>query len=180
MKLWKAWRLKTKLVLSFSFLFAFSIISSGIFYYYSSVGELKKQTLQLLDTNSTQITRSLELYIEDMEKLSLSVFNDSLVQRVLSHSEQTNEAEDASLNQQMTSHLLNISVSWPSVQGIYLYPFENKAVTSKAGKFIILSFWALIVMIQLLAYGFLMLGSTLLSYRFASYPNLLYFRIHSS
>ncbi|MEC0227588.1 sensor histidine kinase [Paenibacillus alba] len=129
MKLWKAWNLKTKVVLSFSFLFAFSIISSGIFYYYSSVGELKKQTLQLLDTNSTQITRSIELYIEDMEKLSLSVFYDSLVQHVLSHSEQTNEAEDASLNQQITSHLLNISVSWPSVQGIYLYPTDNKAVT---------------------------------------------------
>jgi two-component system sensor histidine kinase YesM len=64
-----------------------------------------------------------------MEKLSLSVFNDSLVQSVLSHSVQTNEAEDASINQQMTSHLLDISVSWPSVQGIYLYPVENKAVT---------------------------------------------------
>ncbi|WP_162462981.1 sensor histidine kinase [Paenibacillus psychroresistens] len=138
MKLWKAWKLKTKLVLSFSFLFAFSIILSGIFYYYSSVSELKKQTLQLLDSNSTQITRTIELYIEDMEKLSLSVFNDLLVQTVLSHSEKTNEAEDASLNQQMTSHLLNTTVSWPSVQGIFLYPVENKAITyywAKRGPF---------------------------------------------
>jgi two-component system sensor histidine kinase YesM len=134
MKPWKAWHLKTKVVLSFSFLFAFSIISSGIFYYYSSVGELKKQTLQLLDTNSTQITRTIELYIEDMEKLSLSVFYDSLVQHVLSHPEETNEAEDASLNQQITSHLLNISIPWPSVQGIYLYPTDNKAMTYYSAK----------------------------------------------
>ncbi|OCT12859.1 hypothetical protein A8709_21240 [Paenibacillus pectinilyticus] len=129
MKLWKEWDLKTKVVLSFSFLFALSVISSGIFYYHSSVGELKKQTLQLLDTNSTQITRTEELYIDDMEKLSLSVFYDSLVQNVLSHSNETTEAENESLNQQITSHLLNISVSWPSVQGIYLYPTDNPAAT---------------------------------------------------
>ena len=99
------------------------------FYYYSSVGEFKKQNLQLLDTNSTQISRSLELYIEDMEKLSLSVFNDPLVQRVLSENGTNNEVEQANLNQQVTSHLLNLSVSWPSVQGIYLYPIQNQEMT---------------------------------------------------
>ncbi|WP_167357037.1 sensor histidine kinase [Paenibacillus pectinilyticus] len=129
MNIWKSWKLQTKLVFSFSFLFACSIILSGIFYYYSSVGELKKQNLQLLDTNSTQISRSLELYIEDMEKVSLSVFNDSLVQRILSENGTNSDVEQANLNQQVTSHLLNLSISWPSVQGIYLYPKENPEMT---------------------------------------------------
>lgn len=129
MKLWKMLKLQTKLVVSFSVLFAFSTISSGVFYYYSSVSELKKQNLQLLDTNSLQITRSVDFYIEDMEKLSLSVFNDSLVQHVLGETGETSEAEQAGLNQQVTSHLLNLSVSWPSVQGIFLYPKEQPDLT---------------------------------------------------
>lgn len=126
MRWWRVWKLQTKLVVCFSFLFACSIVSSGIFYYYSSVSEVKKQTLQLLDSNSRQKSRSLELYIEDMDKLSLSVFNDSLVQRALSEGSNVDEVEKASLNQQVTSHLLNLSVSWPSVQGIFLYPSDNE------------------------------------------------------
>lgn len=129
MKLWTSWKLQTKLVLSFSFLFACSIISSGVFYYYNTVGEFKKQTLQLLDANSSQVSRSIELYIDDMEKLSLSVFNDPLVQAALSQDRQAGEAEQANLNQQVTSHLLNLSVSWPSVQGIYLYPKNDRSQT---------------------------------------------------
>lgn len=129
MKHWQSWNLKTKLVISFSFLFAFSFICSGVFYYYSSVNELKKQSLQLLGSNSAQISRSLELYTEDLEKLSLSVFNDSIIQKAVGQVEEMTVVEQANLAQQVTSHLLNLTVSWPAVQGIYLYPDKQRDLT---------------------------------------------------
>ncbi|MFC5468506.1 sensor histidine kinase [Cohnella suwonensis] len=126
MKLWQAWNLKTKLVISFSFLFAVSFICSGVFYYYSSVTELKNQSLQLLGSNSAQISRSIELYTEDLEKLSLSVFNDAIIQKAVGQEEPGSVVEQADLSQQVTSHLLNLTVSWPAVQGIYLYPDKQR------------------------------------------------------
>ena len=123
---WQSWNLKTKLVISFSFLFAFSFICSGVFYYYSSVNELKNQSLQLLGSNSAQISRSIELYTEDLEKLSLSVFNDSIIQKAVGQDGKMTVVQQADLAQQVTSHLLNLTVSWPAVQGIYLYPANQR------------------------------------------------------
>ncbi|WP_161601462.1 sensor histidine kinase [Paenibacillus luteus] len=129
MKHWQTWNLKTKLVISFTVLFAFSFILTGVFYYYSSVKELEKQSLQLLSTNSTQITRSLELYTEDLEKLSLSVFNDSIVQKMVGMDQELSAADQAELAQQVTAHLMNMTISWPDVQGIYLYTERKLALT---------------------------------------------------
>jgi len=129
MKRWRSWKLITKLIVSFSSLFAISFILSGIFYYYSSVNAIKKQSLQLLGTNSAQISRSLELYSEDLEKLSLSVFNDPIVQKAVGQEEVLSASDEASLAQQVTSHLLNLTVSWPAVQGIYLYSDRQSKLT---------------------------------------------------
>lgn len=129
MKHWRSWKLTTKLVVSFSCLFAISFILSGIYYYYSSVSELKKQSQQLLGANSSQISRSLELYSEDLEKLSLSVFNDPIVQRAVGQREPLSAQDEANLAQQVTSHLLNLTVSWPAVQGIYLYSNKESKLT---------------------------------------------------
>ncbi|NOU77481.1 HAMP domain-containing protein [Paenibacillus sp. LMG 31459] len=129
MKFWNSWRLQTKLVLSFSGIFALSFIATGVFYYYSSVNEVKKQSLQLLGSNSAQVSRSIELYSEDLEKLSLSVFNDSVVQRAVGQNEALDVSGQAELAQQVTSHLLNLTLSWPDVQGIYLYSNQMKDLT---------------------------------------------------
>ncbi|MBY9080728.1 sensor histidine kinase [Paenibacillus sp. HN-1] len=129
MKYWKSWKLHTKLVLSFSVILALSFIATGVFYYYSSVNEVKKQSLQLLGSNSAQVSRSIELFTEDLEKLSLSVFNDPVVQRAVGQNEKLSLSEQADLTQQVTSHLLNLTMSWPDVQGIYLYSVQQKELT---------------------------------------------------
>ncbi|WP_167433990.1 sensor histidine kinase [Paenibacillus silvae] len=129
MKHWRSWKLITKLVVSFTVLFATSFILSGIFYYYSSVNELKRQSMQLLVANTDQITRSLDLYSENLEKLSLSVFNDPIVQKAMGQDNDLSALEQANLTQQVSSHLLNLSISWPAVQGIYLFSNRQAELT---------------------------------------------------
>ncbi|THF72944.1 sensor histidine kinase [Cohnella fermenti] len=130
-KFWNRMRLHSRLSISFSVLMTLAIMASGVVYYSQTVHQLKQQTLQLMDSNVNQMSRTVNLYIEDLERFSISIFTDPTVQSVLRNSDGAN---DPLAPNRIRSQLLNLSTTWSVVRSIDIYALDgtlyNFAMTS--------------------------------------------------
>jgi|GEM_PF-6781187 len=116
-------RLHTKMSVSFSLLLIVIIVISGWFYYEQNVKQLKKQTLTLMNANVSQMSRTVNLYIEELERYSISIFTDPVVQSVL---RMDPDESDPLAQNRIRSQLLNLSIAWSVVRGIYIYSLDGK------------------------------------------------------
>ncbi|GAB4426214.1 MAG: sensor histidine kinase [Chloroflexi bacterium OHK40] len=120
--LWQRWGFQARLLLSILLVLAVTIAASGLLFYLSSAATIDRQTFDLTGNTVSQMTRSVDLYIENIDRLSRSIHSDAIVQRVLRVSDPAlrgvrlpDDDEDVAYR------LLTLAISWPSIQGLYLY-----------------------------------------------------------
>jgi two-component system sensor histidine kinase YesM len=119
---WQRWGFQARLLLSILMVLAVTIAASGMLFYLSSAATIESQTLALTSNTVSQMARSVDLYVENIGRLSRSISNDTSVQRALRVSDPA-----ASVPRQpddsfaVDYRLLTLATSWPSIQGIYLY-----------------------------------------------------------
>ncbi|WP_169082437.1 sensor histidine kinase [Paenibacillus sp. PL91] len=135
MKSWNDYLLKSKMFIVFSAVSLFIVILTCIIFYYKNVSDIKSQTLSLSDTITRQFSRTFELYIQDMEKLSVSIIGDPIIQQSLidhyriQESVAQNEIE-LTINNRLFTHLQ----PRPQLQSIYIFTTDAAAYfVSKGG-----------------------------------------------
>jgi two-component system sensor histidine kinase YesM len=132
---WRRWGLQAHLLLSFLLVLAVTIAASGLLFYLSSAATIERQTFALTGNTVSQMTRSVELYVENIDRLSRSINSDAIVQRVL-------RASDPAVSQRrlpdddedVAYRLLTLATNWPSIQGMYLYGNDGALFYFTRGK----------------------------------------------
>jgi two-component system sensor histidine kinase YesM len=99
-----------------------TVITSGLLFYLSSAAAIEQQTLSLTSNTVGQMTKNADLYITEVERLSLTLFGDTTVQRVLRASDAN--ARDRRRQQDVddiTYRMLTLAASWQSIRGMYVF-----------------------------------------------------------
>lgn len=123
---WNKLTLNSKLLLTFSTVLMVIIALICIIIYHKNVNEMKKQTHFLSSVLSKQFNKTLELYIEDVERVSLSIFTDPVIQNVLTNYKQLKNANDIfRLKNEIYPHLFNRSYSNPNIESVSVYTMEG-------------------------------------------------------
>ncbi|UYO02687.1 sensor histidine kinase [Paenibacillus sp. PSB04] len=120
--------LKTKMFIAFSAVSLFIVTLTCLMFDYKNVSDIKSQTFALSDTITRQFSRTFELYVQDIEKLSVSIIGDSIIQNSLIdhyHSDDPVEQNEIELtiNNRLFTHLQSRS----QLQSIYLFTLDHNA-----------------------------------------------------
>ncbi|MFO7170220.1 MAG: sensor histidine kinase [Chloroflexota bacterium] len=119
---WQHWSLQARLLLSILLVLAATITASGLLFYLSSAATIERQTLALTGNTVSQMSRSVDLYVENVGRLSRSISGDTIVQRVLRLSDPASgDRRQPDDEADVSYRLLVFAASWPSVRGLYLY-----------------------------------------------------------
>jgi len=119
---WNSWSIQSRLMLSILLVLGTTVITSGVLFYLSSAAAIEQQTLSLTSNTVGQMTKNADLYITEIERLSLTLFGDTTVQRVLRASDAN--ARDRRRQQDVddiTYRMLTLGASWQSIRGMYLF-----------------------------------------------------------
>ena len=123
---WQRWNFQARLLLIILLVLAVTIASSGLLFYLSSAATIERQTFALTRNTVDQMTRSVELYLENVDRLSRSITSDAIVQRVLRASDPRVSAGRARDDDADVAYrLLTVAATWPSIQGIYVYASDG-------------------------------------------------------
>ncbi len=119
---WQRWSFQARLLLTILLVLAATIATSGLLFYLSSAAAIERQTFALTRNTVSQMTRTVELYMENVDRLSRGINSDAIVQRVLRVSDSTvSEGRAPDDDDDVAYRLLTLAASWPSIQGMYLY-----------------------------------------------------------
>ena len=118
-KIYRSLPISIKIFLTFASGFVLLITTIATIIYWMNVNEMKNQTQSMSNVLSGQFSRSVDLYFEDIERLSLAVFTDSTIQDVLRSEELPKD--DLTVKNQMFLRLLNHIYPQSSVEGITIY-----------------------------------------------------------
>lgn len=118
-KIYRSLPISIKIFLTFASGFVLLITTIATIIYWMNVNEMKNQTQLMSNVLSGQFSRSVDLYFEDIERLSLAVFTDSTIQDVLRSEELPKD--DLTVKNQMFLRLLNHIYPQSSVEGITIY-----------------------------------------------------------
>ncbi|WP_274649613.1 cache domain-containing sensor histidine kinase [Paenibacillus humicola] len=126
MRAWKHYMLKTKMFIAFSAVSLFLVLLTCLIFYYKSVSDIRSQTFSLSDTITRQFSRTLELYIQDTEKLSVSVFGDPVIQQgLLDHYRSRDDTEQNEIELSINSRLFTYLQPRPQLQSLYVFTLDN-------------------------------------------------------
>ncbi|GGD66560.1 sensor histidine kinase [Paenibacillus nasutitermitis] len=128
MRYWNDMLLKTKMFVAFSVVFLLTVLLACTILYVKNVNDTKDQTYALSSTITKQFSRTVELYIHEMEAMSVTIFGDPLVQRnLLDHYETDNAVEQNQIELSLSSRLYTLIHPQPKVQSIYLFTLDKYA-----------------------------------------------------
>ncbi|GGA17105.1 sensor histidine kinase YesM [Paenibacillus marchantiophytorum] len=128
---WKNRRLKTKIAVTFIMLFSVTLFILAWLTYVLTTRENKNRTLDLVNTSITQMSTTIDLYIQDMERLSLSIFSDPIIQRVMRAPNPDFGAQYDS--NEMSYRLIQFTYPWPYIQGVYLFAEDGRTFNMSKG-----------------------------------------------
>lgn len=119
---WDTWGIQAKLLLSILLVLGATIIASGVLFYVASATTIERHTLSLTSNTVGQMSKNVDLYVTEIERLSQTIFGDAIVQRVLRASDpaarRPRRAQDVD---DITYRMLTLTASWASVQGMYIF-----------------------------------------------------------
>ncbi|MDG5788491.1 sensor histidine kinase [Evansella sp. AB-P1] len=122
MKRWQEFSLKTKMFAAFSTVVLLLIAFTCLLFYFTNVYEMKRQTQSLSSVISMQFNKTLELYIQDIERLSTVIFTDTVIQRSLdSHYDMYDPNEHINIKNDIFPRLFNYAYPMHDVEKISLY-----------------------------------------------------------
>ncbi|BBI36521.1 cache domain-containing sensor histidine kinase [Cohnella abietis] len=128
---WNNWRVKNKIAGTFTLLFFVAIFGLGGLTYVHTEREYTSRTLELVHTSLAQMTTTVELYLQDMERLSLAIFSDPIIQRILRQS--SSEYGVQYDNNEMMSRMVQFTSPWPYIQGVYLFADDGRVFSIAKG-----------------------------------------------
>jgi two-component system sensor histidine kinase YesM len=117
----RALSIKTKMFLTYASAYVVVITIIGVAIYVSNVNQMKNQTQSLSKVLSTQFSRTIDLYFQDIERLSLAIFTDSYIQETLASYEEQSLYEDIGIRNSLYPRLFNQVYPRPDIEGITLY-----------------------------------------------------------
>jgi two-component system sensor histidine kinase YesM len=121
-RMWNSWSIRAKLLLSILLVLGATVITSGVLFYLSSAAAIERQTLSLTDNTVNQMTKNIDLYVTEIERLSLTMFGDGTVQRVLRASDPGAPGRRHQPDvDDITYRMLTLAASWQSIRGMYLF-----------------------------------------------------------
>ncbi|WP_058308454.1 cache domain-containing sensor histidine kinase [Gracilibacillus massiliensis] len=113
--------IRNKIFITFASVYVIVITVIGIVMYVNNVNEMKNQTQSMSKVLSTQFSRTIDLYFEDIERLSLAIFTDSLVQDTLSNYEKDILYNDISIRNSLYPRLFNQVYPQSDVAAVTIY-----------------------------------------------------------
>jgi two-component system sensor histidine kinase YesM len=120
--MWNSWSVQAKLLLSILLVLGATVIASGALFYFSSAAAIERRTLSLTDNTVDQMTKNIDLYVSEIERLSLTMFGDATVQRILRASDPSaSERRRQQDVDDITYRMLTLAASWQSVHGMYIF-----------------------------------------------------------
>ncbi|MGJ9383530.1 cache domain-containing sensor histidine kinase [Salipaludibacillus sp. CF4.18] len=124
----KSFSLKMKLFITITIVNVIIISIIAIAIYISNVNEMKKQAESLSNILSTQFSRTIDLYFQDIERLSLAIFTDPYLQESLLVETKIGTAYEAYLIKNSVYNLLfNHVYPRKDIERITIYTNENIA-----------------------------------------------------
>ncbi|GLX70827.1 cache domain-containing sensor histidine kinase [Paenibacillus glycanilyticus] len=135
MKSWNNYLLKSKMFIVFSAVSLFIVMLTCIIFYYKNVSDIKNQTLSLSDTITRQFSRTFELYMQDVEKLSVSIIGDPIIQQsLIDHYRVTDSVAQNEIELTINKRLFTHLQPRPQLQSIYIFTTDDIAYfVSKGG-----------------------------------------------
>lgn len=112
---------KSKIFVTFATVQTIVIITLAITIYFSNINEMKNQAQSLSNVLSNQFSRTINLYFQDIERISLALFSDSYVQETFSNYEDQSQYEDAKILNNLYYRIFNLAYSNTYIDGISLY-----------------------------------------------------------
>ncbi|SDN88952.1 cache domain-containing sensor histidine kinase [Alkalicoccus daliensis] len=120
--------LKTKLFLAITSINVLIITLVAIMIYVSNVNEMRRQTESLSDVLAMQFTRTIDLYMQDIESVSISLFTNADIQQNLQEELWARTPYDQYLVQgDLYSQLFQQSYPRRDIEGITLFTEDNIA-----------------------------------------------------
>jgi two-component system sensor histidine kinase YesM len=120
--MWNTWSIQAKLLLSILLVLSATIIASGVLFYVTSASTIERRTLSLTSNTVGQMTKNVDLYVAEIERLSQTMFGDAIVQRVLRASDlAARERRRPQDVDDITYRMLTLTASWTSIQGMYIF-----------------------------------------------------------
>lgn len=125
---WKDYLLKTKMFLAFSAASLFIVALTCLIFYHRNVSDFRAQTVALSDTITRQFSRTFELYVQDIEKLSVSIIGDPVIQQsLIDHYKSTYDVEQNQIELQVNNRLFSHLQPRPQLQSIYIFSLDDFA-----------------------------------------------------
>lgn len=133
MKGWYDWSIQWKLTVVFSLVFIVSVIMIGTVFYVHSAKQIKNRTVSHASDTIAQVNGGIDLYFQDIDRLSLAIFADPIVQQVLKKQSYGSDLERIRDMNQMSLRLFNLASPWRFVQGVYVYSLDGRLYHSGRG-----------------------------------------------
>jgi len=128
---WNDWRLRTKMAVTFTSLFVVAVAVLGGLTYFHMKRDYTERTLDLVDTSLAQMTITLDLYAKDMDRLSLAIFGDPIIQRIMR--QPTSDYGVQYDNNEIAHRLVQLTAPWPYIQGVYLFAEDGRLFNLSKG-----------------------------------------------
>ncbi|MFE5317616.1 sensor histidine kinase [Paenibacillus sp. NPDC056579] len=126
MRHWNDRMLKTKMFISFSVVSLFIVGITCCIFYYKNTNDSKAQTFSLSNIISKQFSEMIDLYMQNVEELSLAISIDPSIQSILfDFYKESDPIKKEVVGYKLNPILFNFSYPKPYVQSISIYSLDS-------------------------------------------------------
>ncbi|WP_130860627.1 sensor histidine kinase [Gracilibacillus phocaeensis] len=130
---------KTKMFITFGSAFFLMVTIVGLVSFLFYVHDMRKQTNSLSNELSTQFSQTIDLYFEDVNRLSLSIFADSYIQNMLWNYSYDNEMNDVEAKANLYPIIFNQVYPNSQVEGVTLYSASGSKFEYRKSRGLVIS-----------------------------------------
>lgn len=113
--------IRNKIFITFAGGYVLLITIIAVVIYWTNVNEMRDQAQSMSKLLSAQFSRTIDLYFEDIERLSLAVFTDSYIQETLANENDDILIQDISIRNNMFQRLFNHTYPLENIEGVTIY-----------------------------------------------------------
>src|SRR5690554_577432 len=120
-KIFRSMPIRNKIFITFAGGYVLLITIIAVVIYWTNVNEMRDQAQSMSKLLSAQFSRTIDLYFEDIERLSLAVFTDSYIQETLANENDDILIQDISIRNNMFQRLFNHTYPLENIEGVTIY-----------------------------------------------------------
>ncbi|GAA0137732.1 sensor histidine kinase [Paenibacillus sp. YSY-4.3] len=133
LRTWRNLMLQTKILIAFIFVLFVVIGLTCMIFYYENTRDTKTHTYSMLNTLSKQYSRTVDFFMDDIEKISLSIFSDPAIQGILAKHATIKPEEGLKIRNELFALLFNYAHPRPEIAGIRLYTTDHISYNYDSG-----------------------------------------------